>query len=125
MTNYCSEDLENAMKCARQGMTIGKTAEKYNVPKSTLWRKMNGKQTKRLGGQLSLTMDCETGVVNIINELTDWKVPLDGYDVRQLVEHYLDKRGVTHQRFSNNIPGNGWLRGFIYHQTQFSCSVRG
>jgi hypothetical protein len=113
MTNYCSEDLEKAIKCCRQGMTIGKAATEYKVPKSTLWRKLNGKQSKQSGGQLSLTTDCETGVVSIINELTDWKVPLDGYDVRLLVKHYLDKRGVSHQRFTNNIPGNGWLRGFI------------
>ena len=127
LTNYSSDDIDNAIKSVRKaGVTIGKAATRYKVPKSTLWRKLNGRQLKKSGGQLSLTEECETGIVNIINELTDWKVPLDGYDVRLLVKHYLDKRCVTHQKFPNNLPGIGWLRGFIKRHnlvTRFADNV--
>ena len=35
-------------------------------------------------------------------------IPLDGFDVRLLVKSYLDKQGVTDNRF-NNLPGIDWL----------------
>ena len=113
LTNYTPVDIQNAVKCVREGQTIGKAAMAFGVPKSTLYRKLNGKQTKQTGGQLGLSEECEEELVNIINQLTDWKVPLGGYDVRLLVKHYLDKRCVIHKRFANNLPGTDWLRGFL------------
>ena len=112
LTNYAAEDLENAIKSVRGGETIGKAAARFGVPKSTLYRKVKAKQLKKNGGQLSLTEECELSLLAVINQVTDWKVPFDGYDVRLLVKHYLDKRGVSHKRFKDNLPGPDWLRGF-------------
>lgn len=113
LTNYTTLNLQDAINCVRNGNSIGKAAVTYGVPKSTLYRKLNGKQMKQTGGQLSLSVECEEALLNIINQLTDWKVPLDGYDVRFLVKNYLDKRCVVHKRFTDNLPGNDWLRRFL------------
>ena len=113
LTTYKIEDLENAVKCVKNGESIGKAAIAFNVPKSTLHRKVQGLQLKKHGGQLSLSLECEQSLLQIINSLTDWKVPLCGYDIRLLVKHYLDNRGVVHSIFKENVPGINWLQGFM------------
>ena len=113
LTTYTNADLENAIKHVSNGGTIGKAAIVFNVPKSTLHRKVQGLQTKKHGGQLNLSVECEQSLLQIVNSLTEWKVPLCGYDIRLLVKHYLDKRDVVHSVFKNNVPGISWLRGFM------------
>ena len=58
ITNYTAADLENAIRCVRNGQTFGKAATQYNVPKSTLYRKVRGTQSRKHGGQLSLSNEC-------------------------------------------------------------------
>jgi len=53
----------------------------------------------------------ERKLVDSINQLANWKVPLDSLDVRLLVKGYLDKLGINDRRFSNNFPGLDWLDG--------------
>ena len=110
LTNYTIEDLEIAVN---NGESIGKAATAFNVPKSTLYRKVRGLQTKKHGGQLNLSVECEQSLLQVISSLTDWKVPLCGYDIRLLVKHYLDNSGVVHSIFKENFPGNNWLQGFM------------
>ena len=52
LTNYTSVDLQNAVQCVRDGQTFGKAAAQFHVPKSTLYRKVRGTQTRKHGGQL-------------------------------------------------------------------------
>jgi len=51
LTRYTTADLENAVKRVKDGGTIGKAAIAFNVPKSTLYRKVHGFQPKKHGGQ--------------------------------------------------------------------------
>ena len=42
-----------------------------------------------------------------------WGFPLDNNDVRYLVKGYLDKRGLTLSRFTNNTPSKDWVNSFV------------
>ena len=119
LTDYSEEDMRKAVTAVKRGMSFGKSAAVYGVPKSTLYRKIRNKQQKRSGGQLSLSIDTETRIVDIIHQVASWKVPFDGYDVRLLVKHFLDKEKIKHRRFKNNMPGVDWLRSFIKRNNKY------
>ena len=62
------------------------------LPYGTMQRKYkNGANKKRPGGQTRLTDETESLIVELISALTNWRVPLDSFDVRCLVKGYLDK----------------------------------
>ena len=42
----------------------------------------------------------EIAIVRVLNNLTDWKVPMIKSDILNLVKHYLDARGITDKVFS-------------------------
>ena len=49
-TNYTDEDLQSAISACRKGLSLGKAAYRFGVPKSTLQRKelMLGKPADNL-----------------------------------------------------------------------------
>ena len=59
-------------------------------------------------------------VFTSIEQLADWKVLFNTYDIRCLLQWYLDRTGTLHKAFKNNMPGIDWVRGFIKrnHLTQ-------
>lgn len=113
VTSYTASDLERAMSAVKKGQTVRQAAKKIGIPNATLARKVNGTHSKRHGGQLRLSEECEAGLLMVIEQLTDWKVPLNAMDLRILVKGYLDKRGVVDSAFKENFPGPDWAAGFI------------
>ena len=113
LTGYTEEDMKRAVTAVRRGLSLGKAAAANRVPKSTLHRKVRNEQQKKSGGQLGLSADTENRIVDIIEQVAAWKVPFDGYDVRLLVKHFLDKEKIKHRRFKSNMPGVDWLRRFL------------
>ena len=113
LTGYMEEDMKRAVTAVRRGLSLGKAAAANRVPKSTLHRKVRNEQQKKSGGQLGLSADTENRIVDIIEQVAAWKVAFDGYDVRLLVKHFLDKEKIKHRRFKSNMPGEDWLRRFL------------
>ena len=52
-------------------------------------------------------------MVDSIEQLADWKVPFDTYDIRCLLKQYVDRTVAVHKCFKDNMPGIDWVRGFI------------
>jgi hypothetical protein len=50
-----------------------------------------GLHTKNFGAPLRQRDETEQLIVNAVNTMTQWKVPLDGLDIRCLVKSYLDR----------------------------------
>ena len=114
LTNYSDEDLRKALSYHKScGVTLKMAADKYNVPYSTLQRKYTALPTKKPGGQTCLTEETEVLLLKTISTMTDWRVPVDSLDIRLLVKKYLDKRGISEKRFSDNLPGIDWVRSFM------------
>ena len=99
-------------------MTLRDAAKTYNIPKSTLSRKVRGKQLKHAGGQTSLTAVEEEQIVNHLVAASDWGFPFSKLDIRFVVKSYLDMSNRMITRFKNNSPGEDWATSFIKRHTK-------
>ena len=114
LTAYPSERMDMAVRDVHAGIrTTYSAAREYKVPYSTLYRKLKKLQTKHHGGQIYLGEAFEKAVVEVLNQLSDWKVPLTTMELRLLVKNYLDLSGIKHSKFHNNLPGRDWARKFM------------
>lgn len=113
LTNYSEEDMKNAVSAVRDGKSLRKAADEFGVPKSTLQRKVKQQQMKPHGRQLRLTSTCENALVVMINQLSEWRMPVNYMEIRLLVKNYLDGRNVVDMVFNNNFPGTDWASMFV------------
>ena len=112
-SGYSEESLSSALREVRsQSLSIRKASSKYNIPYGTLRHKFKGMFSKKPGGQQRLSDECEQSLVATIDKLSEWKVPLNGFDICLLVKSYLDGRGLTDACFTRNMPGVDWIKSF-------------
>ena len=87
-------------------------------------RRRAGFRTERYGTRLTsgtrrtleargLTDESEAAIVNTLDTMATWKVPLTAFDLRCVVKGYLDRQGVVDARFRYNLPGPDWVKSFI------------
>ena len=117
-TGYSKEHFELAVKDVKNGSSILKASKKYKIPYGTLWnhssKTSENKHVKcQPGRKTVLSAEEENVLVELINHLTQWKFPIDGFNAKQLVQSYLNKKGVSEPRFKDNWPGKDWLSSFI------------
>ena len=94
-------------------MSISKASKLIKISYDIIWNKVNGKNSGKIGGQCYVNSTLEKVVVDSFEQLADWKVPFDTYDIRCLLKRYLDRTGTVHKFFKNNMPGIYWVCGFI------------
>lgn len=116
--DYTNQSLANAVKAVNDGVTLRNAAKTYNIPKSTLSRKVRGKQLKHAGGQTSLTAVEEEQIVNHLVAVSDWGFPFSKLDIRFVVKSYLDMSNRMITKFKNNLPGEDWATSFIKRHTK-------
>ena len=96
---------------------MSKAPKNYGVPYGTICSKINNFHQKKHEGQTGLFKEFEEVLVKSLDEITDWKVPSDGYDIRCLVQSYFKSLGQHQSRFRDDMPGywvrGYWVRGFI------------
>jgi len=113
-SSYTADRLDKALRMVASGkMSILKASKKFSIPYGTLYNKSQDLHMKKVAGQYRLSDNAKRTLVNTINHLANWKVPMDSFDVRLLVKGYLDKQGVHDRRFVNNFPAIDWLKGFM------------
>ncbi|CAI6369559.1 unnamed protein product [Macrosiphum euphorbiae] len=56
-------------------------------------------------------------------KLADFGFPLIPSDLKMCVTRYLDCKGVRVSQFTNNIPGDDWIRGFLKRNKDLSVKV--
>jgi len=116
-TNYTEESLQKAIRSVKRGTSINKAALTFKIPKSTLYRKVIGKNERTTGGQLALSAEVEKRLAGILHQVALWQIPFNGLDVRYLVQYSLEKEGIRHRKFRDNFPGVDWLKGFMKRHT--------
>ena len=94
-------------------MSISKASKLFKISYGTIWNKVNGKHSGKIGSQCYFSSTQEKFVVDSIEQLADWKVPFDTYDIRCLLKHYLDRTGTIHNFFKDNMSGIDWVQGFV------------
>lgn len=106
--------LDRAVAAVRgRRMTMRAAAENFAVPYTTLNRRFHGRQTRSYGGQPALTDEEENKSVDVLLLCAEWGFPLKSYDVRFMVQKFLNKCGKREKRFVENLPGIDWFKSFL------------
>ena len=113
---YSEEELERALQAIDIGVSYRNAVKKFKLSRSVLERHYNRKKTgaymKRQGGQLALEEDVEKHLVQRLFLCGKWRYPMDKYDLCCIVKGYLDRKGVQHAKFKNNMPSIEWAKSF-------------
>lgn len=112
--NYKVESLENAVKDVKMGkLSLRVASERYGVPKSTISDKIKEMHSTKMRGQTVLSALEEEKIVCSINTAAEWGFPLSEFDIRLIVQEYLDKKEVNIRQFRDNFPGREWGKSFL------------
>lgn len=112
--DFSNKTLNDAIRDIKiNKLSFREAQDKYNIPKSTLQRKIQNKNMKKVGGQTILTMEEENILCNAITLCSDWGFPLESGDIKNLVQGYLNNSGKQVKAWKNNRPGVNWYYGFI------------
>ena len=112
-TSYTNDALKSAFNAVCTNLlSIRKAAKQYKIPFGTLRNKVRGQHMGKVGRPFCLTPECEEHILEVIQCLATWKVPLNKNNICFLVKNYPDLRGVMDSVFSNNLPGPDWLNLF-------------
>ena len=97
---YPQERLEEAIRLVKEKtMTLGEASKHFEIPKTTIFDRMNSKKTKlELGRPTVLSEEEENIIVQRLVVMGMWGFPLTSLDVRFLVKSYLDDIGRTCSR---------------------------
>lgn len=118
--NWDAEAMKKAIEAVQKGeMNFSKAATVYNIPRSTLKRRVKNKNVKAtdnkklLGCCAVFTEEQEMELVNVIFEMEEKFGKLSFLDVRSLAYQLAEKKQLRHT-FSQakRIAGKDWLRGF-------------
>ena len=112
--DYTKDRLKDAVDAVKSGrMSKRAAAEEYGIPRTSITRRLDAgdKSPQKPGRPPVLSKEVEDIIVKRIEIMCDWGFPLDGNDLKHIVQSYLNKIGVTEPRFKDNKPNND----FVFH----------
>lgn len=112
--NYSPEQMANAINAVNSGDTIAKAAEKFGVPRITLFNKVTGVSPKvcSMGPTTYLSKDEEDLLEQWVLMMSENPVPITKEELLDSVQKIItDKRQNT--PFVDNRPGKKWYQLFL------------
>lgn len=76
-------------------------------------KKKKGEALKKKGGQPVLSEKEEAAIVKCIIASCVWGYPIDLFDLRMIINSYLEDSGKIIKQFKNNIPGVDFIYSFV------------
>lgn len=117
--SYSIENLNKALEDVRSGkLSLRGASEKYSVDKMKIHRCLKGKNQKKYGGQMALSVEEETFLTDKLITASEWGFPMTSYEVRQIVKTYLERQGRKVGIFKENLPGEDWMQGYLNRNGQ-------
>ncbi|XP_072392346.1 uncharacterized protein [Diabrotica undecimpunctata] len=113
--NFSEEQLHKAVEAVRSGISLRKAENKFGIPRCSINRAINGKNTGKVGRPFVLNEVDQNALVMCLCSAGDWGFPLTLYDIRLLVKAFLDRSGRNEHRFKNNMPGRDFVTSFLKH----------
>lgn len=122
---YTKYNLSAALQDVKSGLlTVRKAAEKYKVSKSTISRKLHGKNMSTIGHPRTFSEVEEAIIQKTLLAAAKWGFPLSAFDVRCIIKAHLDKKGIQVKAFKNNFPGRYWVKIFLdRNKSELSCRL--
>ncbi|KAJ8909324.1 hypothetical protein NQ315_016043 [Exocentrus adspersus] len=112
--NYDPVYLERAIAAVRRGtLSIRTASEQYAIPYTTLHRWVNNNNLLAYGRPPALENLEEEKLVKVLLICAEWGFPMKSFDIRYIVQQYLNKSGKREKRFSDNLPGLDWFKSFM------------
>ena len=113
-TAYTENSLTSAIRAVNSSsMSIRKASKEFKIPFGTLRNKIKGLHSGKVGRPFRLSTECEVQILETIDCLATWRIPLTAQSLCHMVKGYLDSRGVVDSVFTNNLPGKDWLDQFV------------
>nr|XP_029709500.1 uncharacterized protein LOC109411362 [Aedes albopictus] len=114
-SKYSKEALDIAANAVRnKRMTLSDASRFYNVPKPTLYRRVNGlsgvKSCSR-GRSIAIPFDVESRMASNIKVMEKWGYGLSKKEIISSMGQYLKENSIK-TPFKDNIPGDGYFLNF-------------
>jgi Holliday junction resolvase RusA-like endonuclease len=124
--NHNKENLLQALKEVKdKRMSLGQAAKEFQVPKTTLYDRVNERVSDKSGRPTVLSEVEEALLVERLLVLGEWGFPLTRRDLQNLIKMYLD--GLDRSTiFKNNQPGRDFIKGrslYFVAKTIFSSPL--
>lgn len=111
--NYSLDNLELALGAViNDQLSFTQAAERYGVPKTTLYRKYRGLNSDRMGRPPVIPINEEKKLVEAMSIAADFGYPFTSKLIKEFMQQYLNRQGVIIPSFHNNLPGDDWLHYF-------------
>ena len=96
--------IEKAVAAVKAGMSLRDDEKRFGISKTVIARH---KADPNVGSRERhvLLGDVEDMLVKRLKTCAEWGYPMDSWTLRLTVKGYLDRRGVKHKVFQNNLPG--------------------
>jgi hypothetical protein len=94
-------------------MTQREAEETSQIPRSTLKNKLKKSHPLRPGEITVLSEEAEGLIAHAAIKLSEFGFPLDRFELKKLVQSYLNSHGLTVVKFSNKLPGDDWFWLFL------------
>lgn len=112
--NYPPARLQEAINDVKAGRKSLREAQLcYNVPKSTLCDKLKAKHPNNPGRPPVFSKEEEKKLADAILLSAEWGFPLTELDIRKIIQHFLNRKGVRIRNFRDNMPGRDWSKNFL------------
>lgn len=94
--------VDKAVHACKLGMKIRKAARTYDVPYGTLYNKFKAIHQGSYGRKRELPAKVEEDIVKVMDFCATMKAPIDGFDLRCVVQNLLNACNVNSKVFKDN-----------------------
>ncbi|XP_068081988.1 uncharacterized protein [Anabrus simplex] len=124
--NYTEDNLKSAIEAVRNGMLKKEASRAFEIPRSTLIRKLSGEsqEKRKMGPDPVLGVELESRIKKWMLDLAKQGFPLTWHMVFMTVKKFLDDKEKelpnrpSKQLFKDNIPGEKWWQLFLSRHTE-------
>ena len=107
-----NENLGKAMEEVKNGTSINQAAVMFNVKRTTLSDHLR-KTMKKVGRPTPLMDEEEEVMSRLIDEVAGWGFLVGKFELKIMVKDLLDRKKMKSSIFTDNLPDDDWVQGFI------------
>ncbi|CRK91208.1 CLUMA_CG004891, isoform A [Clunio marinus] len=111
--NYTEDDIKNAIQKVCEGMRLAEAADTFNVPKKTLWNRINNKSSSRHGFEAVLGKQVEEYLAKWIVHWKSKGNPRTKNQILEAASRLSQLNPDFKKRFKHGKPSSKWLRNFL------------